>query len=212
MDYLQDKIRVGLANPTIKAHLAECDAFVSEVFGPEWGAFGYAPWAQELGVPFVPRDDGEPEVKVVEEELATAVEGVRTRARGKGKSTGKLEQAAETMRPVPRIKLKVTKPSPDAKTSRKVESEDVGSSDSAEELVRHDLTHNACETQPLQKEYKTPCKRCVESGAECLYQTDVRCALCASRGRKCERPDRESLILRVVSVLKSYSYCVDSSA
>ena len=184
----------------IQGHLAECDAFVSEVFGPEWGAFGYAPWAEELGVPFVPRDEGEPEVEVVEEELATAVEGVRTRAKGKGKSKGRLEQAAETMRPAPRIKLKVTKPSPDAKSSRTMEGEDVGSSDSTEELVRRDLFHNARETQPLQKEYKTPCKRCVESGAECLYQTDVRCALCASRGRKCERPDRESLVLSAIGL------------
>ena len=51
---------------------------MSEVFGPGWEAFGYALWAEELGVPFVPRDVGEPEVEVVEEGLATAVEGVRT--------------------------------------------------------------------------------------------------------------------------------------
>ena len=52
--------------------------------------------------------------------------------------------------------------------------------------------HDVSVAQPLQREYKTPCKRCVESGAECVYRTDVRCMLCASRGRKCEHPDRES--------------------
>ena len=138
LQYLQDKIRVGLANSMIKGHLAECDTFVSEVFGPGWEAFGYAPWAEELGVPFVPRDDGEPEVEVVEEELASAVEGVRTQAKGKGKSKGKLEQVAETTRPVPKIKLKVTKPSPVGKSSKKVESEDVGDSESSGDLVRLD--------------------------------------------------------------------------
>ena len=147
----------------------------------------------------MPRDVGEPEVEVVEEELATAVEGMRTRAKKKGKSKGKVEQVAETTRPAPRIKLKVTKPSPESKASRKVESEDVGSSDGSEELVRLDSFHNACVAHLLQKEYKTPCKRCVESGAECVYRTDVRCVLCASRGRKCERPDRESFVLSVSS-------------
>ena len=58
--------------------------------------------------------------------------------------------------------------------------------------------YDASVAQPFQREYKTPCKRCVESGAECVYRTDVRCVLCASRGRKCERPDRESLVLSAI--------------
>ena len=122
---------------------------MSEVFGAGWEAFGYAPWAEELGVPFVPRDIGEPEVEVVEEELAMAVEGVTTRAKGKGKSKARVEQAVETTRPVPRILLKVTKPSPDTKVSKKVESEDVGDSDGSGELVRLDTFHNARAAQPL---------------------------------------------------------------
>ena len=77
MDYLQDKIRVGLVNSMIQGHLAKCDTFMSEVFGPGWEAFGYVPWALELGVPFVPHDDREPKVEVVEEELASAIKGVR---------------------------------------------------------------------------------------------------------------------------------------
>ena len=86
----------------------------------------------------MPRDVGEPEVEVVEEELATAVEGVTTRAKGKGKSKARVEQAVETTRPVPRIMLKVTKPSPVGKSSKKVESEDVGDSESSGDLVRLD--------------------------------------------------------------------------
>ena len=173
--------------------------FVSEVFGLGWEVFGYALWAEELGVPFVPHDVREPEVEVVEEELATAVEGMRTRAKKKGKSKTQLEQVAETTCPVPRITLKVTKPSPVGKLSKKVESEDVGDSESSGDLVRLDTFHNVCMAQPQQKEYKTPCKRCIESGAECVYRTDVCCVLCASRGRKCERPDHESLVLSGVS-------------